>query len=129
MSFLKLVAISILCSLICVIVKQVRPEFLSLLQITSIIILVAFSLDSIRTLIDLLTEFTSSGNEFMVSSIFSLIKIFAVTVITKLAEEICNDSGNSTIGLCVELAGKIMIIFMCLPMIETILDIALSFLK
>lgn len=66
----------------------------------------------------------SQGNEVF-SAIF---KAATVTVLTRLASDMCRESGNGLMGDIVELGGRLMLVMLALPFIEKVTEIALSFI-
>lgn len=60
----------------------------------------------------------------MFSAIF---KAAAITVLTRLASDLCKENGNTLMGDIVELGGRIMLTVLALPFIEKVTEAALSF--
>ncbi len=64
------------------------------------------------------------------SRVFScLIKGAFICVITKLTSDISKDSGNNFVSSVVEIAGRIILLTIALPFIESVIKTALSFVK
>ena len=129
MIIVKIILVAVICSIVAVTVRQVKPEFLPFIQVASLLILLTFSLSSIQVIIEKLSVLTNSTDSFIAESVFTLFKVLAIALATKLASEICRDNGNSAVALCTELAGKIMIIVMCLPLVEVIFELSLRFIE
>ena len=128
MVIIKIVFIAVACSVLAVTVKQIKPEFFSFIQIAAVLILMTISLSSVHIMIEKLSDFTQSSDSFITESVFTLFKVLVTAIVTKLASEICKDNGNSSIALCTELSGKIIIILMCFPLIKTIFELSLRFI-
>lgn len=129
MIIVKIILVAVICSIVAVTVRQVKPEFLPFIQVASLLILLTFSLSSIQVIIEKLSVLTNSTDSFIAESVFTLFKVLAIALATKLASEICRDNGNSAVALCTELAGKIMIIVMCFPLVEVIFELSLRFIE
>ena len=56
-----------------------------------------------------------------------LFKGAGVTVLTRLACDVCRENGNSLMADVVELGGRIMLIVLVMPFIEKVTDMAVSF--
>ena len=129
MLIVKIVLLAVICSVINIPVRQIRPEFSPFVQVSSVIILLSVSLNSIRALLDRLDTFSQSTDSFVIDSAFTLFKVLSIAFGTKLASEMCKDNGNASLSVCVELAGKVIIILMCFPLVETIFKLSLRFVE
>lgn len=58
----------------------------------------------------------------------TVLRIVAIAYIAQFGAQICRDAGESAIGGKIELAGKIMIMFLAVPMLLVILDSVLQLL-
>ena len=56
------------------------------------------------------------------STVLILFKIIGIGYITEFASQICKDAGQGAIGLKVEMAGKILIIVISMPIFMTLID-------
>lgn len=129
MEILKLVSIAVVCSVICIIIKQIKPEFVPILQISSLIVIFSLCVSGVKNLLTSVSELTGVSGAVQDEYILLLIKVMGVALITKFAIEICNDSGNSVLGVAVSLAGKAVILMMCLPLLNTVARLAAGMLK
>lgn len=60
--------------------------------------------------------------------IIGMLKVSAISVITKLSCDICRESGNFFVEGIVEFGGRTMIFIISLPYITRLLTLALSFI-
>ena len=58
-----------------------------------------------------------------------LIKALCISMISHICASVCRDAGESSIAYFAELAGRIQIIIMALPIIDEILGVAYSLLE
>ena len=108
-------------ALISMLLKQVKPELAMLLiMVASLAILVSL-LGKMATIIRVVEELANKstiGNLHMKT----LLKIMGVAYVTEYGSQICKDSGEGTLSAKVELAGKLIILSMSLPLILVILE-------
>ena len=52
-----------------------------------------------------------------------IFKVLAVAYITDLTAQLCRDAGESAVGGKVELAGKVIIFYLALPILSAILEL------
>ena len=127
MDIIKVIAIGIITTICTVILKQVKPELAIFSVITGSIVIIYLILQAIggvfgeyRALLD------KTG---LNSNIFtSVLKVIGVGYLVEFAGDICNDAGVGSISQKILLAGKVMILLMCLPIIKNLIDIILEFL-
>ncbi len=58
-----------------------------------------------------------------------LLKGALICIITKIAGDACADSGNRLLSGLVELSGRVSVILLAFPYIESVLRLSLSFIK
>lgn len=124
MEILKFVAVSILCLILCIILRQTRPEFLPFAQIASVIVLTLMVTEYLKNLLEAVNEVICEIGIIEDGYIVLLLKVLGIAIVTKIASDICRDNGNSVLGTNVELAGKIVILAMCLSIVRTITELA-----
>ena len=129
MDILKLVSLAVVCSVICVIIKQIKPEFVPILQIGSLIVIFTLCVSGVKNILTSVSELAGVSDVVQDEYIVLLVKVLGVALITKFAIEICNDSGNSVLGVAVSLAGKAVILIMCFPLLSTVASLAAGMLK
>ncbi|MBQ2676608.1 MAG: stage III sporulation protein AD [Clostridia bacterium] len=128
MSMTVIIGFSIISAALIVLIKQYKPEFavpLSVIATAIVLILTIVQSTDIITLIDQMTSQTSIDK----GSIKLLIKALGICYITQLAADTCKDSGETSLASRVELAGKITVAVMSLPLITNVLDIIAKLLQ
>jgi stage III sporulation protein AD len=119
---LQIVGLGIIASVIIIILKTQRPEMaiqVSMLTGVVIFLLVAGKISSV---IDILKSYASKTSIDM-AYISILLKIIGITYITEFGAEVCKDAGEASIASKIELAGKVVIILMAIPIITSLLDL------
>lgn len=126
---LKFICLSAVCMFACVIIKQLRPEFLPLLQLGSAALMAVLLLDLMKDLISNVVGMVGYAGIIEDEYVFLLLRILLISVIVKISSDICKDNGNSTIADGIELVGKIIVFSLCLPLIKIITELASGLLK
>ncbi len=118
---MKVAGIAILGSLALLIFKQYKPDWGIPVRLALGVVIGGMILTSAEAL--LAFGKTLSEENATVSGIWSLIlKALGISFVTELALGICRDSGETALGVWVEMAGKMALILLALPMIQEILD-------
>ena len=121
MEIWQIVGLALIVTILSVVLKQIRPEIalqLSILAGASIFILI---ISKIRVVVDLLQTLADQAN---ISSYYLLIilKIVAVAYLAEFGAQICRDAGESALGTKIELAAKVGVIILAIPIIVAITE-------
>lgn len=125
----KTAAVGIICAVIILLVRQLRPEFAPFVQMGGVIVIAAAVSAYIKAVVGKAAEIFEEYGVSDAAYPGILVKVLAVAVITRIGADICADSGNSALKSGVELAGKVLILAMCFPMIEAVVKLAGGLLK
>lgn len=127
MEIFKIIGVGLLICIISIIIKQIKPEFYLIILLAGGAIMVLMLAGEIKKIIDyFLTIFSKTNLELSLFS--SILKILGVGYITEFASSICVDSGCSSIGDKITIAGKIIILYLSLPVITNLLNIIIDLL-
>ena len=128
MDILRIALAGIVSVLLYSLVKQLKPEMAPLTAIGAAgIILVAIT--------DSLLDATGALEEMLVLSglekqnVSLLIKALGMCIVTQFASDICRENSASSIATAVELAGRLGMLMLALPMIETVARIAIGLIN
>lgn len=122
---LKICAIAMVGIILIALIKTYKPEFtVEIIICVSVIILwaAADSLIYIFTYMENLYGQLSYGKEYFPV----IIKALAIAYLTEFTASLCEDAGQKSIGTKVELAGKIAIFFVAIPVFTSLLDLLTS---
>ncbi len=122
MNIFTIIGVGIAAAAISSVLKQYNKEyglFISLAASVFIIGVILGAIDPVLNFIDSLAEISETDNKY----IGILIKALAVCYIVQIAADCCRDSGESAIASKIELAGKIALLIISLPLFEALLGI------
>ena len=129
MESLKFAVIAVICAVLCVLVRQIRPEIAVFVQLGGIIVIVVMIIGYLKTVLAASTELFEKFNVLDAGYFKLLIKVLGIAVVSKTGADICADSGNSALAANVELAGKVIIIALCFSLIKAVTELAGSLLE
>jgi stage III sporulation protein AD len=117
----QIVGLALIVTVFCVVLKQFRPEIalqLSILAGAAIFILI---LSKIKVIVDLLQTLADQAN---ISSYYLLIvlKIVGVAYLAEFGAQICRDAGEGALATKIELAAKVGVIVLAIPIIVAITE-------
>lgn len=123
----KIAFLGICVCILSVMLKGWLKEAVLPLQLSFAIITLAVVYDSIKELTEELIYYI--GDSEIGTTVFAaLLKGALICVVTKLACDIAYDSGNSTVANIIDLAGRIMLLSIGFPFVESVIKTAASFL-
>jgi len=117
----QIVGLALIVTVISVVLKQIRPEIalqLTILAGASIFILV---MSKIKVIVDLFQNLADQAN---ISSYYLLIvlKIVGVAYLAEFGAQICRDAGEGSLASKIELAAKVGVIVLAIPIIVAITE-------
>lgn len=121
MEIWQIVGLALIVTVISVVLKQIRPEIamqLTILASASIFILV---MTKIKVIVDLLQNLADQAN---IGSYYLLIvlKIVGVAYLAEFGAQICKDAGEGALASKIELAAKVAVIALAIPIIVAITE-------
>lgn len=127
-SVVKILGVLLISAVLSVTLKKENPEYALLVGLSAGIItmfLIFASLgDSIAYLIEKIESYGIKTEYFSVA-----LKALGIGYITSFVADACRDCGQTSLASKAELAGKTAIFIISLPLLITVLDIAVGFLK
>lgn len=127
MEIVKIIGIGLLTVFASMMLKSLKPEFSLLISLAGGLIVLFMT---VNYLVELISAFTNIIDKTGLNNdlLKSVLKIIGVGYLTEFAGNICVDSGNSSMADKIILAGKIVILVMALPIINSIIDILVNIL-
>lgn len=108
-----------------VLIKKYNPEIAMLTAMISGIIIFGLILTSISPAIDLIKRLSSLVGDSG-KNIGILLKSMGICYISQFSADSCRDAGQGALAGKVELAGKLAIVLLCLPLLEEIINYAVN---
>ena len=104
MEIFKIIGIAFIATILCIILKQTRPEFAMLLALITGILIFFICQTKVTEVVNVLTILSDKAG--MPSGFLSiLLKVIAISYITEFASNICKDVGETAIASKVQFAG------------------------
>lgn len=127
MEIAKVILIAFISVIIIIILKQSRPEFAIYVSIIAGIIILSMIMSALNSTIDLLKEFSNKANISM-QFIQILLKITGIAILTEFAVSVCKDAGEGAVASKVDIAGKVLIISLSIPIVQALMDTVIKIL-
>ncbi len=124
----KIIGVGFVTTLSAVLLKPTKPELSFAVTVTGVIVMLMFLVDMLQ---NTLTVFTAIAQMTGLENglIKLLLKIVGVGYLAEFGAGILNDFGSTSIADKVVLGGKITIVMLSLPVIESLLTLIRGFLQ
>ncbi|MBC7324927.1 MAG: stage III sporulation protein AD [Moorella sp. (in: Bacteria)] len=122
MEIFQIVGLALTATLIIVMVRQARGAdsalFISLVAGATIFLIL---LDRIGTVVKVLADLSGRAgiNQFYLNTV---LKIIGIAYVAEFGSQVCRDAGENAIASKVELAAKVLIMVLAIPIIVAILE-------
>ena len=119
MDIFKIIVLGIISVLFSCMFRKDNPQFAVLISIISgtvIMMLVIVYFSNIIAQIKYVTVSSGIDDDY----IAIILKITGISYICQMASQICSDAGEKSIGTRIEIAGKIVIAYTCMPLINAL---------
>jgi stage III sporulation protein AD len=127
MDILQIVIMSIIASIIYIVLKDINPAFaFFIILLVGIIILVSV-IHQIRLIFEVVQ---SLGEQANVPGMYieTILKIIGIAYIAEIGSSLTQDAGLHSVSKNIELAGKIFILLLAIPIITAVIEAIINFL-
>ena len=116
MDIFSVAALGLIGAILAITIKQTRPELALLVSLATGLSIVIYTLKSFGNIFTLFEKVIN--NSGVNPAYFTLaLKACAIAYVTEFASALCKDAGENAIAVKTELAGKISILFISMPII------------
>ncbi|HLR62437.1 MAG TPA: stage III sporulation protein AD [Lentibacillus sp.] len=128
MDIIQIVVIGIIASILYIILKEINASFAFFLVLTTAILIFLAIIQQIGIIFKMIESLANKAN---VDGMYmaTILKIIGIAYITELGANLTRDAGLSSVAAKIELAGKIFILLLAVPIITAVIEAILSFVS
>lgn len=125
MDIFKIIAVGLITTVCAIVLKQVKPELSVFVGISGALIILFLVLDGAG---DLFSNYKTMLDKTGIStSVFTcVLKIIGIGYLVEFCSGICAEAGVKLVAEKILFAGKILILIMCMPVLNSLLEIILE---
>jgi stage III sporulation protein AD len=127
MEIVQIALIGIVSGVLVIAIKQKQPELGMQVSMVAGLIIFIYALDYLVTAVDYIRDIVARY-DIPYESITIVLKIIGVAYICEFAVQLLKDTGEGSIASKVELAGRVFIIVLSLPVITSFMNMVLGLL-
>lgn len=127
MEIIQIVGLGLIATILILIVKEQKPMFAFLIATTAGILIFLFVIGKIGSVISVLERMAESSGMDEVH-LKTILKIIGIAYIAEFGAQIVRDAGQESIASKIELAGKVLILVLAVPIISIIIETVMKLL-
>ncbi|MFA8438828.1 stage III sporulation protein AD [Pueribacillus sp. YX66] len=124
---MQITGIGLIATFLILILKEQKPVFAFAVTVIVGAIIFVFLIDQIQEIFQLLNKLAVDANINIVY-VETILKIIGIAYIAEFGAQITKDAGQGAIASKIELAGKVIIIGLAIPILKVIIETVLSLL-
>lgn len=122
MTIFKIVGFGVIAVVLVMILKNQKPEIAIICVIASSLIMLIFVFDELKSVISLINNLIEKSS-IDSTYIKIILKVIGISYIVEFGKDICKDAGESAIANKIEIAGKIIVVSISIPVIASLVNI------
>ncbi len=122
MEVFKVVGFGIVATVLIVVLKEEKKEMAIMLSIAAGVLLLVYIVSKVTPVVDMLNSMINNSGinkDFLVI----ILKITGIAYVVEFGKNICLDAGQSAIATKIEMAGKVIIVTLSLPLITSLVNV------
>lgn len=127
MEIIQVVGLGLISTILILIIKEQKPMFAFLIAASTSILIFLFLLGKIGIVISELERMAESAGVQMIY-LKTILKIIGIAYIAEFGSQIVRDAGQESIATKIELAGKVLIMVLAIPIIGIIIETVMKLL-
>ncbi|PYI55061.1 stage III sporulation protein AD [Paenibacillus flagellatus] len=127
MEIIQIVGLGFVVAILTLVLKEQKPLFAFLLAAITGIYIFLFLLGKISAIIRVLEQLAGQTNIDLMF-LKTILKIIGIAYIAEFGAQIVRDSGLESVASKIELAGKVLIMVMAIPIISVIIETVVKLL-
>ncbi|WP_211279077.1 stage III sporulation protein AD [Sutcliffiella halmapala] len=121
MEIIQIVGLGLVATFLALIVKEQKPTFAFMLVVFVGCVIFLFLIDQVFEVIRMLERIAINANVNLIY-VETILKIVGIAYIAEFGAQITKDAGQGAIASKIELAGKILILAMAIPILTVIIE-------
>lgn len=125
---MQVFGIAAVCLLLAVFLKSQNKMFALLVTLGGAVLIFLISSDAAFNVFDALSDIEDSAG-YTGTYVTMMMKVLGISIVTQVVCDICRDNGESALASQTEIASKIMVLAMLLPLFQTVIQIVTGLVK
>jgi stage III sporulation protein AD len=125
LEIIQIVAIGIIAVVMAVLIRQHRPELALQISVVTGLMIFLTVIFKLASVLEELQSFTSRIN-IDIAYISTIFRIVGIAYIAEFGAQVCKDAGENSIASKIELAGKVIILVLAVPILMALMELIIQ---
>lgn len=127
MEIVQIVGLGLIAAVLALVVKEQKPMFAFLITSFTGVIIFLFLIGKIEAVIEVLKQLADQSG---IQPVYlkTILKIIGIAYIAEFGAQVVRDAGQDGIASKIELAGKVLIMVLAIPIISVIIETVMKLL-
>ncbi|HOA35302.1 MAG TPA: stage III sporulation protein AD [Bacillota bacterium] len=121
MEIVQVVGLGLIAALLVLILREYRPEMAMQVSLIAGVVIMLLVVNRIAGAVNVITE-TAVAAGINLVYLQTLLRVIGIAYLAEFGAQICRDAGEGSIASRVELAAKVIILVMAVPVIVEIME-------
>lgn len=122
MEVFQIVGFGLIATILVVILRSVRSDFAIYISILAGVIIFSLIIQHLSYIIDTIRNLSRRAN-LEITYFSTILKIIGTAYIVEFGAQLSRDAGENSIAMKIELAGKIIIMTLAIPILLSLMDL------
>lgn len=127
MSLVSLVAAIVILIMLAIKINKINPEYSTLLSIGACLLIIFYVIGKLTNIFGYIDRITALIN-IDVIYIEIILKMVGIAYVCEFASNICKDAGYGAVASQIELAGKVSMLALGIPVLMSVIDLITALL-
>lgn len=128
MNIFGIAGLAVVATVFAVLLRKYRPEISTVIGLITAMMILVYAVSKVQPAFNEINHLMSNA-KVNTQYISILIKSLGICFIAQLASDVCRDAGETAIASNVELAGKLAVLIVALPLFGEVADLVLKLLE
>src|SRR5690625_3608662 len=127
MEIFQVVGLGLVATTLIIVLRDHRPEFTIYISIVTGLIIFSMIMPQLSYVIDVMQDLSRKA-DIEIIYFSTILKIIGMAYVVEFGSQICRDAGENSIAMKIELAGKITIMILAIPILMALVDLIIKIL-
>ncbi|WP_178022789.1 stage III sporulation protein AD [uncultured Paenibacillus sp.] len=127
MEIIQVVGLGLIATVLVLVVKEQKPMFAFLIAASAGVLIFLYLIGKIGGIIEVLEDLAEKSGVQMIY-LKTILKIIGIAYIAEFGAQIVRDAGQEGIASKIEMAGKVLIMVLAIPIISIIIETVIKLL-
>ncbi|HLS52939.1 MAG TPA: stage III sporulation protein AD [Tissierellaceae bacterium] len=127
MEIFQVVGLGLVATTLIIVLRDHRPEFTIYISIVTGLIIFSMIMPHLSYVIDIMQDLSRKA-DIEIIYFSTILKIIGMAYVVEFGSQICRDAGENSIAMKIELAGKITIMILAIPILMALVDLIIKIL-